>query len=88
MTDAQIIAISITVLAILGGVLINNARIGDVKETLRAEMNAHRAEVKAEVSALRVEINDRFNAIENKLDTILRMLADVDQRVTKLEARP
>lgn len=47
MTEAQIIAISITVLAIFGGVLINNARIGDVKDTLRAEM-------KAEVSALRL----------------------------------
>jgi hypothetical protein len=32
MTDAQILAISITVLAIFGGVLINNARLGDVKE--------------------------------------------------------
>jgi len=32
-------------------------------------------------------MNDRFNAIENKLDAILRMLADVDQRVTRLEAR-
>lgn len=38
MTDAQIIAIAITVFAIFGGVLINNARLGDVKETLRAEM--------------------------------------------------
>jgi hypothetical protein len=94
MTDAQIIAIAITVLAIVSGVLVNNSRIGDmnsrigdihsrlddVKETLRAE-------TKAEISALRVEMNDRFNAIENKLDAILRMLADVDQRVTRLEAR-
>ena len=80
MTDAQIIAISITVLAIFGGVLINNARLGDVKEVLRAES-------KAEISGLRLEMTGRFNAIENKLDAILRLLADLDQRVTNLEAR-
>ena len=38
MTDAQLVAIAITVLAVLGGTLVNNTRIGDIKEVLRAEM--------------------------------------------------
>ena len=87
MADAQIIAIAITVLAIVSGVLVNNSRIGDIHARLGDVKETLRAETKAEISALRVEMNDRFNAIENKLDAILRMLADVDQRVTRLEAR-
>ena len=74
------IAIAITVLALVSGVLINNSRLCDVKETLRVE-------TRAEVSPSRVEMNGRFNAIENKLDAILRMLAGLDRRVTRLEAR-
>jgi hypothetical protein len=58
----------------------SHALVSDVKETPRAE-------TRAGISALRVEMNDRFNAIENKLDAILRMLPDLDQRVTRLEAR-
>ena len=84
MIDTQILTIAMstapTMLIVLVGILINNARLGDVKEILRAE-------TRAEISALRVEINERFNVIENKLDTILRLLADLDQRVTRLEAR-
>jgi hypothetical protein len=91
MTDAQLISISITVLAIFGGVLINNARLGDVniridtrigdlKETLRAEARADKSEIVNVISDLR-------RLIETNHDTTLRMLADIDQRVTRLEAR-
>jgi hypothetical protein len=40
MNDSQIIALSVTVLAILGATLVNNARIGDVKDVIRAEVDA------------------------------------------------
>jgi hypothetical protein len=56
MIDAQIIALSITVLAILGATLVNNVRIGDVKEVLRAEMDARFAK-------LDLSLEIRFNAI-------------------------
>jgi hypothetical protein len=80
MTDAQLISISITVLAIFGGVLINNSRLGDVKEVLRAEAKADKSEILNMIAELR-------RIIEANHDTTLRMLADIDQRVTRLEAR-
>lgn len=87
MTDAQLISIAITVLAIFGGVLVNNARLGDVnirigdlKDTLRAEARADKSEILNMISELR-------RLIETNHDTTLRMLADIDQRVTRLEAR-
>jgi hypothetical protein len=42
-TDAQLVSIAITVLAIFGGVLMNNARLGDVKEALRAGAKADKS---------------------------------------------
>ncbi len=80
MTDAQMISIAITVLAIFGGVLVNNVRLGDVKEALRAEAKADKAEIMHVIADLR-------RIIEANHDTTLRMLADIDQRVTRLEAR-
>lgn len=80
MTDAQLISISITVLAIFGGVLINNSRLGDLKDTLRAEAKADKSEIVNMIADLR-------RIIETNHDTTLRMLADIDQRVTRLEAR-
>lgn len=81
MTDAQIIAIAITVLAVLGGTIVNNTRIGDVKEVLRAEF-------RADMSELRASMDKRFDAIDRKLDEILRILADHETRITRLEQRP
>jgi len=84
MTDAQMISIAITVLAIFGGVLVNNARFitlgDDLKETLRAEAKADKGEIVNMIAELR-------RIIEGNHDTTLRMLADIDQRVTRLEAR-
>jgi hypothetical protein len=80
MTDAQLISIAITVLAIFGGVLMNNTRLGDVKEALRAEAKADKGEIVNLIAELR-------RIIEGNHDTTLRMLADIDQRVTRLEAR-
>ena len=87
MTDAQLISIAITVLAIFGGVLINNARLGDVnsrlgdlKEVLRAEAKSDKGEIVNIIAELR-------RIIEANHDTTLRMLADIDQRVMRLEAR-
>jgi hypothetical protein len=85
MTDAQIIAIAITVLAILGGALINNARITDVKEVLRAELRAEIGQLRSEI---KLELTERFNSIDRKLDEILRIVGDHETRIARLEARP
>jgi hypothetical protein len=80
MNDSQIIALSITVLAILGATLINNARIGDVKEVIRAEMDARFAK-------LDLSLEVRFSSIDRKLDELLRVVADHDQRIRVIEER-
>lgn len=51
-----------------------NARFGDV--------NRHIEDVK---DVLQAEMNLRFDRIDNKLETILKMLADHDRRIDKLE---
>ncbi len=87
MTDAQLISISITVLAIFGGVLVNNARLGDVHTRLGDVKEVLRAEAKAGNGEIMNVIADLRGIIEANHDTTLRMLADIDQRVTRLEAR-
>jgi hypothetical protein len=69
MNDSQIIALSITVLAILGATLVNNARIGDVKDVIRAEVDARFAR-------LDLSLEIRFSSIDRKLDELLRVVAD------------
>jgi low affinity Fe/Cu permease len=78
MIDSQIIALSITVLAILGATLVNNARIGDVKDVIRAEVDARFAKVD-----LSLEL--RFSSIDRKLDELLRVVHD--QRIRSVEGR-
>jgi hypothetical protein len=57
MNDSQIIALSITVVAILGATLVNNASIGDVKDVIRAEVDARFAK-------LDVSLEIRFSSID------------------------
>ena len=87
MSDSQIIALSITVLAILGATLINNARIGDIKEVLRAEMDARFAKLDLSLEIRFNAMESRFNAIDRKLDELLRVMADHDHRIRVIEAR-
>lgn len=80
MNDSQIIALSITVLAILGATLVNNARIGNVKDVIRAEVDARFAK-------LDLSLEIRFSSIDRKLDELLRVVADHDQRIRTVEGR-
>jgi hypothetical protein len=89
MTGAQIIAIAITVLAILGGALIDNSRIGDVKEVLRAEFRAETGElrsgVKADIMQLRMGVNERFNSIDHKYFSKCQVAGWLpDRRLTRI----
>ena len=85
MTDQQIIAIVITVLAILGGTLISNSRIGDISSRIGDVKEVLRAEYQKDMMHLRMEMNERFNSIDRKLDELLRMAADHNTRIEKLE---
>ena len=88
MNDSQIIALSITVLAIIGATLVNNARIGDVKEVLRAEMDARFAKLDLSLELRFHSMENRFNSMDHKLDEFLRVMADHDQRIRVVEQRP
>jgi len=74
MTDAQLVAIAITVLTVLCGTWINNTRLGDVKEVLRAEMQV-----------LEGKMENRFSSMDRKLDEILRLMGDHETRLSALE---
>jgi hypothetical protein len=90
MTEPQFIGImvgfAVTVLASIGAtlaaLLINNARLNDVKEALRGES-------KAEVAGLRSEMASMREAILSQMATyqldIISKIAELDNRITRLE---
>ena len=80
MTDAQVIAIAITILAVFAGSVFNNVRIGDVNTSLNRRIDDMR-------DVLRAEMDLRFERMDSKLHTIITMLGQLDTHVTKLEGR-
>jgi hypothetical protein len=64
------------VLAILVGTLINNTRIGDVKEVLRAGLKAQRAETETRMSGF----DAPFDRLEGKIDRIAETMSAIAQR--------
>jgi len=76
MTGANIISFAITLFAIAAGSLFSNARISGLACATHARFDDMRDLVRAE--------NART---QDKLDTALKMLADLDTRVTRLEER-
>ena len=92
MTDQQILAISITVLAILAGAVFSNSRIGDlhkriadVRDVIRAEFHKDIAEMNLRMEIRFNSIEGRFNNIDRKLDEILRIVGDHETRIASLE---
>lgn len=88
MTDAQIIAIAITVLAVLGGTLVNNSRLTDVKEVLRAELHKETVQLRLEFTERFLAMERRFDSVDRKLDELLRLVADHETRLRAVEDRP
>lgn len=84
MNETQLISISITVLAIFAGSIYNNARIGDMSGRF-TDVNRHTDDMAA---VIRAEMRTEFERTNNKIDALLKLVADIDQRVTKLESRP
>jgi len=94
-TDTQLLTTAITLLGIFLAMMVNNHRIGhldkridDMRDVLRAEM---RAESFGAMDAQFASLDARFSALEGKMDrnqeTVLRILADIDRRVGRLEER-
>ncbi len=83
MTDVQILTLAMTLLGIFAASWFNNSRIGDVNSRLGDVKDVLRAEMKT----MQAEINLQFERTNQKIDALLRTMADIDQRVTALEAR-
>jgi len=87
MTDQQLITLAIAIVFPLSMLLYSNSRISDAKETLRSEMQVFRTEIQKDILQLRLDFTERFNSIDRKLDELLKLAADHDQRITRLESR-
>ncbi len=91
MTDAQIIAIGITVLAVLAGTLFNNARISDLNGAVNARLGSVEsrfASMESRFSSMETRFENRFNSIDRKLDEILRIVGNHETRISVLEQHP
>lgn len=91
-----------TLVVVLVGFIYNNSRLSDLRgdllrriddtrDLLRAEMKAHRAETKGEMQELRSELRSEMQAMRHLMEKqhgdILRILADHEQRLNRLEER-
>jgi hypothetical protein len=74
MTDARIIAVAITVLAVFAGTIFNNVRISDTGSALNKRIDDTKEVLRAEMKAIEARMENRFNSIDRKLDEILRMV--------------
>jgi hypothetical protein len=90
-TGQQIIAIAITVLAVLAGSIFNNVRISDLNSSLGGRIAETNASLNRRIDDLRdvlkAEMRAHMTKVEGKLDTIITMLGHIDSRVTKLEEK-
>lgn len=84
MNDIQILTLALTVavtfIGVMTGVLINNNRLNDVKELLRAEIHAESAERRADMSSLRM-------LIEKNHSELLTKPIEMDGRILRLETQ-
>jgi hypothetical protein len=75
MSEAQLINVALTTIptmtVVLIGILLNNARLGDVKELLRSEIRSVRDVLDAHIEKNQSEMLHRF--------------ADLDTRLTRIE---
>jgi hypothetical protein len=80
-TDSQLMTLALALVIPLSMLIYSNSRITEAKETLHAEIGQLRSD-------LTLTMETRFTSIDRKLDELLRLSADHDQRITTLEQRP
>lgn len=80
MTDTQILTVVLatvpTMIVVLVGILVNNARLSD----LRQDFSGRLANVEARLTALEAKFDTRF-------DLLLSKVVDLDNRLTRIEAQ-
>ncbi len=87
MTDTQLVTLSVAFLAAVIAVLFNNSRISD----LRDSMNQRFGDVNKRFDEMNRHIDDKFNLLIERLqhmeDNIMRILADHENRISRLEGK-
>jgi hypothetical protein len=100
MNDIQVLTICITLLGIFAASWFNNSRMGDLsarigdtnakiaeqKADLGARISDTKEVLRAEMKAMEARIDLQFQRTNNKIDELLKIIADHDQRIAKLEA--
>lgn len=81
MTDANIISLAITLLAIAAGSLFNNVRISDLATATNKRFDDMRDLIRSEIA----RVDQKLDRIT---DTLSAMLQDHEQRIRSLEQRP
>lgn len=84
MNDAQIIAISITVLAVLAGSVFNNVRIGDVSTSLNRRIDDMKEVLRTEMDLRFERIDLRFERIDQRFE---RMDSAMNQRFERMDSK-
>ena len=80
MTDVQLyLAIGIPTFAVLVGILTNIVH----HSAVNARFNA----VETRISNLEIRVDARFNNLDVKFDTLTGKVIDLDNRVTRIEAK-
>ncbi len=86
MTEIQLLTIALAVIIPLSFLIYSNSGITEVKETLRAEIQVSRSEMKADMTEIRSEFTQVIARLDRMEDNVMRLLADVDRRVSKLDS--
>jgi len=92
-SNVQILTIALTIptafIAVLIGVLLNNARLGDIRDLVNRRVDDAKNVLEAKIEASRVhsskEISDLRILIEKNHSELLLKFAEMDGRLTRIE---
>ena len=87
MTDVQILTLALTLLGIFAASWFNNSRITDVSNKIDFRVNDLGNVLRAEMKTMETNMGLRLERMDNKIDALLKLVADIDTRVTSLESR-
>jgi hypothetical protein len=83
-TDLQLyLAIGIPTLAVLVGILTNSVQLN----AMSARFGSMENRIDGRIASIEARIDARFNNMEVKFDTLTGKVIDVDNRVTRIEAK-
>ncbi len=91
MTDTQLVTITVAFLAAVIAVLFNNSRIGDLRDSVNQRFGDMNGEINRRFDEVNRHIDDKFNLLAERLqrieDNLMRILADHENRISRLEGK-